>query len=111
MMMKNISLIFAAVLLFGATQSFAGVTFLPATDGAVGSGSSSGYTSSEQRCRSQGYTRTSCGAGQILVGECPYDSSYFQSCCPEEYRFTKEECLEAGLHYSESNCAGFYKCL
>ncbi len=109
--MKKLNLIFAVVLLLGATQASAGVTFLPAAEGAVGSTGGSGVADPAQRCRNQGYTLTSCGAGQILVGECPYDHSYFRNCCPEEYRFTKEECLEAGLYYSQSNCAGFYKCI
>ena len=89
----------------------AGVTFLPAAGGSVGSsGKPSAAQTSEQKCKSAGYSRTSCGNGQILADQCPYNRSYYKSCCPEDYRFTKEECTRAGLRYSSNSCGGLYRC-
>ena len=96
-----------------ATQSFAGVTFLPgSTYGSAGSAkNASSPTDSATRCKQAGYRYSSCSAGMILADKCPYNSSYYKNCCSAEYRYTKDECTKAGLNYSRNSCGGLYKCL
>lgn len=107
----NVICLAAALMLGFATIAEAGVTFLPATGGSVGSSNKGNASqSSDQKCISEGYSRTSCGNGQILADQCPYNRSYYKSCCPEDYRFTKEECTRAGLRYSSNSCGGLYRC-
>ncbi len=111
--MRKINVIYlAAALMLGfAATAEAGVTFLPAAGGSVGnSNKGNASQSSDQKCISEGYRRTSCSSDQILTDRCPYNSSYYKSCCPEAYKFTKEECLKAGLRYSSNSCGGLYRC-
>ena len=59
-----------------------------------GSGSSGGAPASPdydlndaERCRKEGYTLTSCAAGEIPEGFCIYNSNYFARCvCPSGYK-------------------------
>ncbi len=93
-----------------AFSAHAGVMFLP--------GESSGNTSTgssqkqpEEKCRAEGYTLTKCQAGYRLTNPCPYHRWYYKSCCSEDYAFSKEDCVKAGLRASRDTCGGFYKCL
>lgn len=110
-MNKIILATLAAVLAFGFCDTAkAGVTFLPASGTGVGN-TGNNNLSSDQRCRNEGYNYTACESNYILAEQCPYNYNYYKNCCPEEYQYTKEECLNAGLNYSRNNCAGYYKCL
>ena len=60
-------------------------------------------------CEDEGYTITSCPTGFIGAYPCPYNGSYFQSCCPDEYIFTAEECTSMGQDTGAS-CGGKYSC-
>lgn len=106
---KFICLVSALVLGLSSAVN-AGVTFLPAASSSVGSTGHSSAQSSDQKCISAGYSRTSCAKGQILSEQCPYNSSYYKRCCPEDYRYTKEECTRAGLRPSARKCGGLYSC-
>lgn len=111
--MKKVKLIcLVSALILGISGSaLAGVTFLPAAGGGVGSSSKSSTSqSSDQKCLNEGYSRTSCGNGQVLTKQCPYNNNYYKSCCPEEYKFTKDECTNAGLRYSSNSCGDLYRC-
>lgn len=75
-------------------------------------GSDSFYNINSQKnnpCEEEGYTITSCPTGFIGAYPCPYNSSYFQSCCPDEYIFTAEECTSMGKETGAS-CGGKYSC-
>ena len=66
--------------------------------------------SSEEWCKSQGYVFKVCGAGQKALEECPKKKKFYKYCCPKDYLFSKEECLERGLSYSSDKCGPYYKC-
>lgn len=107
---KKICCIAGVLAIIASSAAYAGVTFLPATEGGVGNG---GYTNltPAQKCQNEGYTYTSCPEQQIPTGECPYNRSYYKGCCPEGYQYTRQECTNAGLRYSRNSCGGYYKCL
>ena len=88
----------------------ADVMFLPGESSNNNSNSSS-QNQPEQKCRAEGYTLTSCLAHYRLANPCPYHRLYYKSCCSEEYAFSKEDCLKAGLRASRDTCGGLYKCL
>lgn len=100
----------ASFVILTSGVSVAGVAFLPATEAGAGS-SGSVQVSSGEKCQMEGYLITSCDNGYVLTGSCPHNGSYYQSCCPEGYKFTQEECTKAGLRYSRNSCGGLYKCL
>ena len=116
--MKNLKFtLLVAVLACGICgAAFAGVTFLPSSSSSVG-GSSSGNNNnnsaqaSASRCRSAGYGNTSCASGLVLRERCPYNSSYYKSCCQAEYKYTPAQCTNAGLRASRNSCGGYYKCI
>ncbi len=98
-----------AALCFVAS-AHAGVTFLPAASGGIGGSSGSSHAvSTAQRCINEGY-RSSCSGRQRGVDKCPYNSSYYRSCCSEDYKFTREECINAGLRPSNISCGGLHRC-
>ncbi len=117
--MKILKTLTIALFLVGvsSTLSFAGVTFLPGSSyGSAGSANSGNTTQpsqqdSETRCKNAGYYYTSCGENEVLTERCPYDSSYYRDCCETDYKYTRQECLNAGLSYSRKSCGGLYKCL
>ena len=96
-------------------ESFAGVTFLPGSSyGSAGSSGSSSRPSQQDsatKCKNAGYYYTACEQGEILTERCPYDNAYYRDCCEAEYKYTRQECLNAGLSYSRKSCGGLYKCL
>lgn len=62
-------------------------------------------------CTQNGYTKTSCSEGFILADVCPYLSNYFATCCPEEYRYTQEQCQAQNKNIGPYTCGGYYKCI
>lgn len=110
--MKKIKLIICitALLSFFTINANAGVTFLPSTSGISSKSHKSKAVTTEQRCRNNGYSYK-CGANQNGIDKCPYNGSYFKSCCTKEYKYTRQECIKAGLKPSSQKCGGFHKCL
>lgn len=112
-MKKLIVLSLAFCLLFSG-MSFAGVQFLPAAQGIGSGGSSQGgkrfERSSAEKCKARGYRTTRENCNGQLINACPDDSSYFKTCCGNEYQYTKEECLSNGLRPSSKMCGGKYFC-
>ena len=99
-----------------AFSASAGVTFLPGSSyGSAGGSNSSNkqpqQTDTAMQCKHSGYYYTSCPAGSVLKERCPYNNSYYKECCDEEYKYSKNECINAGLSYSRKSCGGLYKCL
>lgn len=62
------------------------------------------------RCGSEGYTYSKCSNGFFLADPCPYDYSFYANCCPDNYRYTAEECRAQGKTLGTYSCGGFYKC-
>ena len=60
------------------------------------------------RCQSLGYTLTSCGSGSPKE-VCPYNSSYFKSCCSADYKYDADDCVFP-LTKSTDTCGGKYSC-
>lgn len=89
----------------------AGVTFLPNASGSVGSSRKNTDLSTDQKCKNAGYKQHGCETSKKGVDACPYNKSYFKTCCAKEYKYTVQECLKAGLRYSSSSCGGLYKCI
>ena len=56
--------------------------------GGVGTGGAPDYDLNDaERCRKEGYTLTSCAAGETPEGFCIYNSAYFARCvCPSSYK-------------------------
>ena len=109
---------FVCVCLFMSCFAFvtnAGVTFLAGTESSVGGSSKSNkkatIIASDKKCINEGYRLTSCAKGLKGVDVCPYKKGYYKSCCSEEYKFTKEECLKHGLEYSSKTCGGMHMCM
>ena len=67
------------VLFFGNTEN---------SGGNGGSGGTPDYDLNDaERCRKEGYTLTSCAAGETPEGFCIYNSAYFARCvCPSGYK-------------------------
>ena len=61
-----------------------------------------------KRCQDSGYTLTSCNDGSP-VDVCPYNSSYFKSCCASDYKYNADDCAYP-LTRSTESCGGKYKC-
>lgn len=101
------------------TSSFAGVRFLvngPETqynDSFRDEDSSSNYQASRSeitKCENAGYIYKSCDRGMILRKRCPYHSSYYAECCPEDYRYSPQDCYQMNKTTSTYTCGGFYAC-
>ncbi len=81
----------AAVCFINDTENCNGAEFSN-TENSSGNGSSSGGTpdydlNDAERCRKEGYTLTSCAAGEIPDGYCIYDNKYFSKCtCPSGFK-------------------------
>jgi len=62
-----------------------------------------------KRCKDAGYNLTSCPkVGTSPADICPYDSSYFKSCCSWVYKYTQ---CDYPLVKSSESCGGKYKCV
>ena len=122
--MKKITLLVIFALAFMSAECLAGVTFIVDSPqhASRNSGGSSHYTpgytppvtppvqTNETICRSKGYNRNSCPSGQYGVLTCPEDSSYYKYCCPNENRYTFEECQQQGMGVAGAGCHGLYAC-
>ena len=47
----------------------------------------------EEHCKKEGFSLTSCPSGQISGNVCPYNSSYFDKCCDRRYQYDKSDCV------------------
>ena len=61
-------------------------------------------------CEEEGYNQTSCPEGYTRTNPCPYNSNYFQTCCPQAFRYTKEQCEAMDMHPSQQSCGGKHAC-
>ena len=60
-----------------------------------------------EKCRTEGYVDTPCGAGLIPIGTCPYDSNWHSKCgCPSDYDKT---CTGADEQGKGEACEGKYQ--
>lgn len=61
-------------------------------------------------CNNSGFTLQKCPSGYVPVFPCPENNKYFRDCCPKEYRFKAQTCLDRGLEPSVETCLGFHAC-
>ena len=81
------------------------VVFLAKDTASIGAGQTN-----DLNCEEQGYTYTSSKCSNGLAIPCPTNSNYFKVCCPEGYKYTREECVSNARPLSVDNCYGYYKC-
>ena len=56
-------------------------------DGGVPPGGDDYDLDNAERCKKEGYNKTSCLPGEVPANFCPYDSNYFEKCtCPDGYK-------------------------
>ena len=85
----------------------AAVHFLTKENGLnFGSGGMEFSDNTAEQCKSLGYTVTSCPEG-TLINACPYNSSYYKTCCGSEYKYTASNC--SLLNTTSASCGGKYK--
>ena len=66
-----------------------------------------GELDNAEKCRTEGYVDTPCGAGLIPIGTCPYDSNWHSKCgCPSDYDKT---CTGADEQGKGDSCEGKYQ--
>ena len=61
-----------------------------------------------EQCKNLGFTLTSCSNG-TPSSFCPYDNSYFASCCDPRYQYSKSNCFYPNT-ISGDSCGGKYMC-
>ena len=62
------------------------------------------------RCKNLGFKKTgSCGANEYISRRCPYDDSYFDTCCDKNFAYAKAECSYPNT-ISGNSCGGKFKC-
>lgn len=100
-------------------SSYAGVRFLvngPETqysDTFKDDAPSNNYQASRSeitKCENAGYRYKRCKPGMILRKKCPYHSSYYAECCPEDYKYSPQDCYQMNKTTSTYTCGGFYAC-
>ena len=64
-----------------------------------------------QECPANGFKLTRCEANEIAAYPCPFSSSYFRICCPQEYKYSQKHCLENDMEPSANSCGGFFACI
>ena len=85
----------------------AAVHFLTKENGLnFGSGGLEFSDNTAEQCKELGYTVTSCPGG-TLIDACPYNSSYYKTCCGSEYKYTASNC--SLLNTTSESCGGKYK--
>ena len=88
----------------------ASVHFLTNDGGQVFGGFGNGDVQFEDptvtRCQREGYNLTACTIG-LPTNICPYNSSYFKSCCTADYKYTS---CAYPLTKSAESCGGKYRC-
>ena len=121
--MKKITLLAALALVFFSAECLAGVTFIDhSPQHSSSNNGSSHYTPSynppatppapttETICRNKGFNRSSCPNGQYGVFVCSDDSNFFKYCCPNENKYTIQECEAQGMTAVGAGCHGLYAC-
>ena len=119
--MKKIALFTALTLVFMTANCLAGVTFIVDSPQHTSRNSGgSGYhntnptaptqPSPETICRSRGSNRNGCPSGQYGLIPCPESGNFYKYCCPEENRYTPEECEQQGMVAVGGGCHGLYTC-
>ena len=61
-------------------------------------------------CNQNGFTLRKCPAGYAPVLPCPENNKFFKDCCPQDYRYNANTCIEKGLEPSKETCLGFHAC-
>ena len=61
-------------------------------------------------CNKNGFTLKKCPAGYAPVLPCPENNKLFKDCCPQDYRYNANTCIERGLEPSSETCLGFHAC-
>jgi len=122
MMKEFVAILAASVILIG--NAHAGVRSIVSdssnSDSAVSGDSSSQHSYSyeqqsyeidaEAMCTSAGFTKHGCPSGERPIGECPYDSGYYAGCCPANYQYLAQDCINAQMKPSSDSCMGYYAC-
>ena len=63
-----------------------------------------------QRCKDLGFKLSAaCAATQFKSRLCPYDNSYYDRCCDNDFKYAKAECSYPNT-ISSTSCGGKYKC-
>ena len=66
-----------------------------------------GEIDNAEKCRTEGYVNTPCGAGLVPIGTCPYDSNWHSKCgCPSDYDKT---CTGTDEQGKGDSCEGKYQ--
>ena len=117
--MKKTTLFTAFALIFMSAECLAGVTFIVDSPqhSTRNQGNSTNYTSPtmptqspETICRSKGYNREGCPSGLYGLKPCPENGSFYQYCCPNENKYTPEQCIQQGMVAFGGGCHGLYAC-
>ncbi len=114
--MKKFTLLIITFCFLHYSSAEAGIRFIMDTDAAIRGGDSSlsgsipDNTESKEQCIEQGYNKTSCSEGFFLADSCPYAPEYYANCCPDEYKYTREECISQNKPIGTYSCGGYYKC-
>ncbi len=86
-------------------EAFAGVVFLPNASESIGLKGSAGNA---ERCKSAGYTYTSCSGTWINSAQCPWNNSYYSACCIGGLKYTTSTCK--GTSPNVDNCSSAVSC-
>lgn len=62
-----------------------------------------------EQCKLLNYDKTECEEGLISADRCPYNSTYFKSCCDPAYKYNKKDCSYPST-ISGDSCGGKYMC-
>ena len=62
-----------------------------------------------EQCAGLGYDKTECEDGLASADVCPYNPSYFKSCCDPAYKYNKSNCSYP-MTISGDSCGGKYMC-
>ncbi len=119
-MKKLIFLTVISLFLYHPTTN-AGIRFIMDTDAGISGGSNSKKTTDSYQndnyntdgkslCLAEGYSKTSCEEGFFPADPCPHSFGYYANCCPEEYKYTKQDCISQNKTFSTFSCGGYYKC-
>lgn len=118
--MKKLLLLTSLICFFYTTETSAGIRFIMDTNAGIkdSNKTNDSYQSDTENydavntdsCLAEGYNKTSCEAGFFPADPCPYNSGYYANCCPEEYKYTKQDCISQNKTFSTFSCGGYYKC-
>ena len=89
-------------------RKLAAVQFITDSGGGIKFGTMDFAEDLAKKCSDIGFTKTTCESGSP-VDFCPYDHSYFRSCCDSRYKYSKDDCAYP-LTISGDSCGGKYMC-